>query len=81
MQETKEQVIEKILEDAEYRPWNVTSLIYSKLPVILMRTRKLTYDQAMDITRATVQNLGTLDDDMDIEKVRSMLLTRIDISE
>ena len=81
MKETKEKVVEEILENAEYRPWKVVSAIYGKLPVVLMRNRNLTYEQAMDITHATVKNMGDLDDDMDINKIKSMLLTRIDISE
>ena len=81
LKETKEEVVNKILENAEHRPWKVVSAIYGKLPLVYMRNRKLTHDQAMEMTHSIVKSLGTLSDDEDINKIRSMLITRIDIGQ
>jgi Fe-S cluster assembly scaffold protein SufB len=52
-----------------------------KLPMVYMRQRGLTYDQAMEITLGIVSNIGNLDDDEKIDKIKAMLLTRIDLGE
>jgi hypothetical protein len=78
MTETKESVIDAILERAENRPWRVVSAIYGKLPFVLMRSRKLSYDEALVITQAVVQSIGCLDDDMNTHQMRELLNSRID---
>jgi hypothetical protein len=79
--ETKEQVVETILENAEHCPWKVASAVYGKLPPVLMRNKKVTYEQAIEMTRDLVQDLGTLSDNDDMNNIRQMLLKRIDLSE
>jgi hypothetical protein len=79
--ETKEEVVNKILENAENCPWKIKSAMIGKLPMVYMRQRGLTYDQAMEITLGIVSNIGNLDDDEKIDKIKAMLLTRIDLGE
>lgn len=81
MKETKEEVVDIIMTNAEQRPWKVASAIMGKLPAVYMRTRNMTYEQAIETAAAVSHDFSRLSDDEDPAKIRSMLLSRIDLGE
>ncbi len=74
VKDSRAEVVDAIIENAENYPWKVANAIHGKLPVVYMRVKKVSHTEAIELTNAIVNNLGTLQDDDDMKQVRNKLL-------
>lgn len=77
--ESKEKVVNTIFENAEQRPWKLASAIWGKLPLVFMREKQMTREEALAATKVIVDSLGSIPDDANMETIKEKLLQAIEL--